>query len=222
MLCLIFFSLPTIVDSQILVRIPVPYVSQTPLKRWVRPWSEACEEASIMMVDQYYLGNTSVSITKARAYLSSLFTWENLVFGYNQDTNAEEILQTIQDKASFQATIVRAPTLEEIKQQLEDNHPVISLHYGVDLFKDSNTWLRNSPYHVIVLIGFDDKRQVFIAQDPARNGYSMIGLRYAQTPYYRSFTYSYETIMSSLHDFDHTTVIADGLPTVIFTQQKAI
>src|SRR3989338_9506789 len=95
-------------DSELLtskVSLPLPYTSQIPDGRSVAPWSVACEEASITMVEQYYLGNRSRAIPSAEAknYMLPLFRWEDGVFGFNHDTNAAQTARIINEYSSFKA-----------------------------------------------------------------------------------------------------------------------
>ncbi|HLD60515.1 MAG TPA: C39 family peptidase [Patescibacteria group bacterium] len=202
-------------DSELLtskVSLPLPYTSQIPDGRSVAPWSVACEEASITMVEQYYLGNRSRAIPRAEAKNSMLplFRWEDGVFGFNHDTNAAQTARIINEYSSFKATVTYSPTLEDIKQELRAGRPVITLHDGRGL---NNRYIKYSissrGYHMIVLKGFDDTTQEFITHDPGTSGTRGLDYRY-----------SYDTIMNTLHDFNDTPAEPDYYPPVIFTAPK--
>ena len=62
---------PKVIPTKVML--PVPYVSEVPDKVWSGPWKNACEEASITMVEKYYKGETSVSTTDAKAFMQMLF-----------------------------------------------------------------------------------------------------------------------------------------------------
>lgn len=204
--------LPSIVKAEEKVYLKVPYTSQIPNGRWVSPWNAACEEASIIMIEQFYLGRTNNKIPnkEAQELIKPLFAWEDKIFGENKDSNAIRTAQLINDFSSFKATIKEYPTLDEIKEELRNNRPVLSLHYGRGL---NNPRLHFRPegssYHMIVIIGFDDTTQEFITHDP---GFTT-GL---------DARYSYATILDTLHDFNHETKQADGPPVVIFTEPKIL
>ena len=53
----------------------VPYTTEIPNGHWVGPWKNACEEAVIAMVEQFYLQNhqTSIPRSQAIATLQSFF-----------------------------------------------------------------------------------------------------------------------------------------------------
>jgi len=193
------------------VSIPVPYTSEIPNGAWVKPWNNACEEASIVMVDEFYHGIKTTRLTRQRAMtlMQPIFLWEDKNFGYNADADAAEIARIINETTPFKATIKYQPTLDDIKQELAQGHPVISLHYGFGL-KNPLIPFRHSgsSYHVMVLKGYDDTTKEFIVNDP---GNDKSGL---------DFRYPYATIMDTLHDFNHHTKKVDGEPVVIFTTSK--
>lgn len=176
------------------------------------PWSGACEEASIAMVDQFYLGTARIDIGRQRSkdLMFYMFAIEDRLFGSNLDSNATRTQKLINDYTSFDATIVRNPTLDQIKEELTAGHPVISLHYGYDLHNPLHSFRRGgSSYHMMVLTGFDDQKEILYANDP-------------ELPGQLDYAYNYATIMASLHDFNHVTKKADGPPTVLFTKPKKL
>lgn len=192
------------------INLAVPYLSQMPDDQLVKPWSKACEEASIAMIEEFYLKNEALFLDKAagKKRMSQLFAWEDKNFGYNDDTDASSTARIINEYSSFNATLKQNPTLEEIKNELKNNRPVISLHYGPGLNNPYLHFSKEGPgYHVIVLKGYDNEKKEFIAHDPGTHEYSGDNYRY-----------SYETIMSSLHGYDVKTKKAEnGIPVVLFT-----
>jgi uncharacterized protein YvpB len=185
----------------------VPYVSEAPEGNWSGDWINACEEAVIAMVEKYYEGKKTVSIVEAKNVLQKLFDEQNKLYGDNKNADASQIEEIVSLHSSFKPTIKRNPTLDEIKNEILNGRPVISLHRGFDL-KNPNIPFSptKSSYHTLVLFGFDDLKQEFITHDPG-DDVSGDGHRY-----------SYEIIMNSLHDYNRETDQTDGLPTVIFTE----
>ena len=196
-------------DQKEIVNLSVPFISEAPQKIWSGPWINACEEASVAMVDSYYLGQSKVMPKDAAILMNQLFAWQNKLFKSNANSNATRTLQMIvANNMSFQGEIIREPTLEQIQDELRAGHPVISLHYGLDLKNPSLIFRRGgSAYHMIVIKGFDENTQEFIVQD---NGSHNDGI---------DFRYKYDILMSSLHDYNHKTNRTDGPATVIFTKQ---
>jgi len=209
LLLLLPCTVSAIDDQKEIVNLNVPFISEAPQKIWSGPWLNACEEASITMVDAYYLNQTKVTPKDAANLMNQLFAWQNKLFKSNANTNATRTIQMIEgNNLSFQGKIVREPTLEQIQEELRAGHPVISLHYGFDLNNPDLHFLRTgSGYHMMVIKGFDDNTGDFIVQD---NGSHNDGI---------DFRYKYDILMSSLHDYNHKTNRTDGPATIIFTKQ---
>ncbi len=194
------------------VDLPVPYTSEIPNGTWTGPWKNACEEASIIMAEGYYYGYEG-TIPKAAAMknMSPLFKIEDKLYGSNADTDAKRTAQLINDYSDVSATIKENPTLEDIKNELIANRPVISFHYAKDLKNPNHRWrVGGSYYHVMVIVGFDDATKEFIFND---SGDVATGAKYR---------YSYDAVMASLHDFDYTTHHVDGPARVLFTSSKLL
>lgn len=209
-----FLFLPAFVKAEISqkVSLPVPFYWEIPDGIWVPPWSGACEEASIVAVEGYYLKKSMriVPRVEAKKTMLPLFDIENKIFGYNSDTSGSEIVRLINDYTSFDARLKDNPTLEEIKAELAAGRPVISLHYGYDLNNPRHRFRRGgSSYHVMAITGYDDAKGEFLVND-------------SELPDGIDFRYKYGTILSTLHDFNHQTKKADGPARVVFTSPKQI
>lgn len=180
------------------VELPVPYVPQAIEGRWVAPWDEACEEASLLMVEGYYAKNIVVDEQAAKTKMQSMIDWEMVVFNKFDDTDADETLRLINEHAGFEAKIVRNPTIESIQQELDAGRPVIAMVDMYDLYAERDL---GDSFHVLVINGYDDEKKEFIVRDPARE----------------KRRYGYGRLMGALHDFDSITREASGVPTVLFT-----
>lgn len=198
---------PTPASAQTTALLNVPFTSEIPDGKWVGPWKNGCEEASIVMVEQYYFGKTNLSKSKAKAEMTGYFNIENRIFGQNANTNATETAKLINEyAASFGATVKDNPTLDEIKKELLEGRPVITLNYGFELRNPLINFARNgSYYHMMVLVGYDDEKQEFVVND---DGNDKSG---------QNFRYGYNTIMRSLNDYVHRTRKTNGTPRVLFT-----
>lgn len=192
----------------------VPFVPEAPEGKMVKPWNNSCEEASTVMLDEYYFGNYAKGITTAKAKKSILayIEIENKIFGYNGNTNAAEMVKVINEYSKyFEATTKTNPTLEEIKNELKNKRPVIALIYGKNLQNPRIQFARNgSYYHTFVIKGFDDSTKEFIVND---NGDLKKGL---------DLRYSYDTILGALRDYDHKTGKTVKPATALFTSQRIL
>jgi hypothetical protein len=128
---LLIFPLPAL--SKEIINLSVPFVPETPDKKWVNPWKNACEEASVVMIQEFYLGTKTVSRARAKELMIPLFAWENKTFGYNLNSSAEETARIVNEITTYDAKVKKNPTLEEIKNELSEGHPIISFHHGKGL-----------------------------------------------------------------------------------------
>lgn len=194
------------------VSLPVPFYWEIPDGVWVRPWNGACEESAISAAEGYYLGRPKQIVSKAdeKRQMLPLFPIEDKLFGYDSDTDAAENLKLINDYTSFDAILKTNPTLDEIKAELAAGHPVISMHYGYALKNPRHRFRAGaSSYHVMTITGYDDSTGEFLVNDP-------------ELPDGIDFRYKYDIILTTLHDFNHTTKHADGPAVVLFTRPKQI
>jgi len=193
------------------VDLKVPFTSEIPNGSWVKPWNNACEEASIVMVEGYYFGYEKTTKSIAIKNMSPLFKIEDKLFGSNADTDSSRTAKLINDYTDFTATIKENPTLDEIKSEIKSGHPVITFSYAKNLNNPNHRWRAGgSYYHVMVLTGFDDKTKEFLTND---SGDPQTG---------EDYRYKYDAIMNSLHDFNHQTHQANGPARVIFTTSKVL
>jgi len=193
------------------VILSVPFTSEVPDGQWIKPWNNACEEASIVMVQEYYAGKNKMTKTEAKNLMNPLFKIEDKIFGSNADTDAFRTNKLINEYTSFGSKIVDNPTLDDIKKELKAGRPVITFHYAKDIPNSNHRWRAGgSYYHVMVIVGYDDNTEEFITND---SGDPSTGLDYR---------YKYDIILSTLHDFNHQTRKADGLARVLFTWSKTL
>lgn len=187
----------------------VPYINEAPDGNFSGNWKNACEEASMIMVESYYMGKKSVGVKEAMDAMQILFNYEDMVYGSNADSNAQRTRDIINAKLNYTAVVVENPSIDQIKQQIQQKKPVITLHYGFDLHNPNIPFAVNgSYYHQMVVIGYDDTTEEFITHD---DGDQETGANHR---------YGYNLFMNSLHDFNHSTRRTDGPPRVIFTSKK--
>ncbi len=187
----------------------VPYISEVPDGLWVGSWKNACEEASVAMVDRYYAGENRPSKTWAKNYMSKLFVAERKIWGSDANTDVEMTLRVIEENSSFGGRVAENVTVQAIKAEIAAGRPVIVPINGFTLKNPNIPFLASgSGYHMFVLIGYDDATGEFIAND---NGDLKEGA---------GIRYSYERIMESLHDYVFSTKRTDGPQSAIFTFPK--
>ena len=213
-LAIFFVSNASVARAADLVNLPVPYIPEAPDGLMVKPWNNSCEEASTAMLDEYYAGirDKKTAKTKAKKSILRYVEIENKIFGYNGNTNATEMIKVINEYSLyFEATIKTNPTLEEIKDELRSERPVIALLYGKNLNNPRIQFARSgSYYHTFVIKGFDEETKEFIVND---NGDFTKGL---------DLRYKYDTILGALRDYNHKTQLTEKPATALFTSQRML
>ena len=191
------------------VSLAVPYIKEAPDDNWVGPWKNACEEASIAMVESFYKGEREINVPATKNFMMALFNEQNRLYGSNADADAKRTVALINKYTSFNAYIKTNPTIDELKKQLYERHPVISLHYGYELKNKNIPFVpTGSYYHMMVITGYDNQTGNFITNDP--------GDRFEG----KAHAYEYNLFMKSLADFNFAERKANGPATVIFTFPK--
>src|SRR3989344_1159390 len=74
--------------------IEVPFTVQAPLANWEDPYQEACEEASVVMVD-YFIRGLAFTPDQANRELLQLLNWEQSN-GYPQDVTIDQLATIVE------------------------------------------------------------------------------------------------------------------------------
>ncbi len=186
--------------------LPVPFTSQAPSGNWAEPWQNACEETSILMINNFYEGDES-TIAEAKREILNIFTIKNNDLGQSKDESMEKISELINlTKLNWKARVVVNPTLEQMKQEIAEQRPIMAPVYAPDL--DDTPYPGAGPdYHVLVISGYDDEAGEFIVQDPG----SSKG---------KDNRYNYEDFYDAIHDYLNTTDYREGRKAVLFTEKR--
>lgn len=212
-LSLLFFTSPAIA-----INLDVPFTPQAPYANWSQPWQDACEEAAIVMVDYFYSPARSqtpadradqprtIPRSEAAAAIRRAYDLKNILYGWSLDENADKIARWINDFYGWEAQVVEQPTIGQIKVELDAGRPIIAPVHGRSLF---NPYFRDGgpDYHTLVISGYDDERREFIVQEP--------GTRHGL-----DFRYSYDRLLSAIHDYVPGGKTKIGRSVVIFTSQQ--
>lgn len=198
----IIFTLAYASPVQAATKLNVPYTSQSPAGDWREPWQDACEEASIAMVDGYYRHQT-LNKTVAKQSILNIIALEQKTFQHSKDTTANETALIINNFLRWETTKMSDPSVDDIRSELDAGRPVIAPVFGRGL---RNPFFRSGgpDYHMIVITGYDNNKQEFITNEPGINH----GL---------DFRYSYGTIMDAIHDFVPGKKTSTGAKVVLFT-----
>lgn len=182
------------------VNLPVPFTSQAPTGNWRRPYQDFCEEASVVMAAHFVFG-TPLTAFFADLQMKLIKMYEDLVFGRSKDNSAEEvaaILKNLYRLKNIQMKEIK--TVQDIRTELSAGKIVIAPVAG-RLLGNPYFTPPGPRYHMVVVKGFDDKRGVFITNDPGtRRG--------------ADYLYTYHTLLRAIHDLNNGDVLA-GKKTVI-------
>lgn len=161
----------------------VPFTVQAPDGNWDNPFQEACEEASVIMVD-YFLRGSTLSPEQAKREIVQLTTWEE-ANRYKYDVSLEELAQIVRDYYGYNTRISDNVTKEAIMHEISKGNPVIVPAAGRDLgnpyFSGQGPW-----YHMLVITGYNWRH--FITNDP--------GTRRGE-----DYKYKHRTLVDAIHDW---------------------
>lgn len=196
---------PAVVEQVPSIVLSVPFSSQAPEGNWKQPWGDACEETSILMVDRFYKNRTEIGVEEARDAILNIFRVKEGVFGPSYDESAQKVKQMVElINSNWRAEIQEAPTVEQIKNELRQNRPVIVPLYARDLGNPYYTD-EGPDYHMLVITGFNDEKGVFIVNDPGtRHGFQL--------------EFGYDVVMNTIHDLSKPDYKA-GEKRVLFTRR---
>ncbi len=142
----------------------IPFTPQAPFANWDLPYQEACEEASMVMVAEYFKGNKVIRLepTYADQEILKLVDWQKQHRGFYEDTTAAEVVSILKDYYKLSSQVVPYdPTV--IKQEILAGRPVILPAAGRLL---GNPYFRQPGplYHMLVIKGYEENE--FITNDP--------------------------------------------------------
>lgn len=158
---------------------------QAPFGNWDEVHEETCEEASMIMVDKYFK-RQPLSEQIMEDELQKILAWLDR-HGYKVDLTAQETVDVMKAFYGLSARVSRNVTVDQIKYELSQGHPIIIPVAGRELHNPNFTGL-GPVYHMLVIKGYDEKN--FITNDPGtRKG--------------NGYTYSYDTIINAIHDWNH-------------------
>jgi len=167
--------------------IKTTFVEQAPEKNWDQPWQDACEEAALLTLDFYYK-NQKPSKDEIVQSILSMIDYEKQQ-NFTKDVNLEQMAKIAKDYLNYQTEIINNPAIDQIKNYISQNIPIIVPANGKTLFKENKHFNNGGPYyHSLVILGYNDKTQEFTVHD--------VGTRHGTY-----FKYSYSLLMESIHDF---------------------
>lgn len=171
--------------------LPIPFVSQAPFRVWDLPYKEYCEEASVLTVHYWKQGRTPPAADQIDRDLKDIQVWEEANIGRWEDTTAEEAARILREKFGYASTrVTRDVSVDDIKRALDAKHPVIVPAAGREL--SSPYYKPPGPlYHMLVVIGYDDRTSEFITNDVGTNTKGA------------GFRFTYDDLYGAMGDWSH-------------------
>ncbi|TSC66613.1 MAG: Uncharacterized protein CEO22_19 [Candidatus Berkelbacteria bacterium Gr01-1014_85] len=176
----------------------VPFTVQAPGGSWVEPYKEGCEEAVIIMIEAYLRGNRAAELDgdTVKARIDRAVAWQQANFGGHYDLELERIAMLAEADFGLRARVVERATLADLKKEIQAGRPVIIPADGQAL---KNPFFQNPgpPYHVLVMIGYDDRQgEIITNENGTRRG--------------ANFRYSYSRLAEAWADYDIASQSATG------------
>lgn len=145
----------------------VPFQTQAPFANWDELHDEACEEASVILVE-YYLKGKSLAADTMDEQILQMVDWQIKNWGGHHDITAAKTLELAQNFYGLKGRVIQNANLGTLKKQIAAGHPVIVPAAG-RLLGNPNFRGEGPPYHMVVAIGYDENN--IIVQDVGtRNG----------------------------------------------------
>lgn len=181
--------------------IEVPFLSQAPLGNWDQLHEDACEEASILMLDLFYDGTKSITKDEGEKELHALVDWETKN-GYGNSITLEQLNAIALRYFNLSNGQVKPlSSIDDIKKEIALGRPVIVPAAGKVL---PNPYFKNGGpiYHMLVIKGYDETS--FISNDPGTVSKGE-GLKY-----------TYGDLLNSIHDWDPTYILNGPKAMLVF------
>ncbi|MGI5841284.1 MAG: C39 family peptidase [Patescibacteria group bacterium] len=167
--------------------IETTFIPQAPEKNWDQPWQDACEEAAFLTAHYYYQEATP-DISTIRKDILNLIDKEK-EFGWQKDVNLGQLSQLAKDVYGYNTNVIDNPTLDQIKEYISKDIPVIVPADGKTLYRENRNFRDGGPYyHMLTILGYDDTRGKFTVHD--------VGTQYGAY-----FRYSYDLLVEAIHDY---------------------
>lgn len=181
---------PTIFNAQ------VPFTSQAPFAIWNQRDEEGCEEASLIMVAQYFgnlklnSNNLKLSPKDVDTEMNKIINWEEQNIGEWKSTTIAQTAKIATDYYGLKAEVTKY-SLVEIEKSLSGNKLIIIPAAGQKL--GNPHYKQPGPlYHMLVIKGYTKNK--IITNDPG-------------TKHGANYEYYPEVLENSVHDWNDGDVL---------------
>lgn len=159
---------------------------QAPFGKWeIDFYQDACEEASLIMVDKFFKG-LPLDEAIMKTELDKIEPWELARFGENLSVNIEQVAIMAREYFGLDAEVSSEVTVERIKKEIAAGNLVILPLTGREI-GNPNFTDEGPLYHMLVIKGYD--RDQFITNDPG-------------TIKGKDYKYKYDVLIQATHDWN--------------------
>ncbi len=176
------------------INLNVPFTSQAPLADWSQPWQDACEEASVLMLDYYYQNKSLPSKAEVSDILKEMVVWQEKNWGGHHNLAIAKLAEYIKATFNYDTEIIKDLTSEKLKFYLGLGQALIIPANG-KILANPNFQNGGPEYHMLVVKGYVGDN--FITNDP--------GTRLGA-----DFIYSSENLLASIADWNAEEQKANG------------
>lgn len=168
------------------IALDVPFICQAPLQteeNW-KLHEESCEEAALLQV-YLYETNKIMSREEANIEVLKMINWQNNKFGGHHDLDRnlmEKFIKGYYGLSEENLKIIENVTIEEIKNELNNNHPIIA---PVTSGMLDNPYYPHPGYHMLAIKGITEE-DIITNDNGTRRG--------------ESYPYKIEVFMKALKD----------------------
>lgn len=166
------------------ILLDVPFTPQAPFGKWDEYHEEACEEASVMMLE-YYSRKEKLTPEIAEKEIQKMIEFQIKKYGDYRDSDARGIARLAADFYGLKLKVIYDFSPEDLKKPLAEGKPIIipaaGRILGNPFFTSPGPW-----YHNLVLVGYAGDE--FIANDPG-------------TKRGKNYRYQSGVLYPAIHDF---------------------
>lgn len=165
----------------------VPFTSQAPYGTWGSPWYKYAEEACVYMAMLWVNNQEVPEFRQVAIDLYEIGSWEIAQFGTSDVTTAMQNRDIFMDYYGHSRAYLTDNTDVESLTSALHSGSIVMLNVNGQILDNLNYGGEGPENHAILLIGYDEDKEVFIANDP--------GTRYGG-----EVEYTYEKILAANQD----------------------
>ena len=174
------------------LNLKMPFVPQAPFKVWDAVHEDTCEEASMVMMQAYLNGETSLTTAEMDRRLLELVDYQNTEYGDFKSTDAKRVAEIMIKHLGIKgARVLPLSSPRDIERELRAGRPVLLPASGKALH-NPNFKNGGPSYHMLVVKGFMPGK--FITNDP--------GTRLGE-----NYIYDEPALFDAVHDWNNGDVI---------------